>query len=155
MFVASQLERLCLTISGGAHIRGVSSKNPLIGAQFYHTLSVLVRVSVWEVVEVTPQRQEYLRQDTSCDACGGHPKCFSVMSGTPMTCAGGRYLQVLVLAVTLWIAWWSQQSDEDQRHPYYVGVLGVLTAAALVVSIFRSLLTFYCLLTVRRINCVL
>ncbi|CAM9967371.1 unnamed protein product, partial [Ectocarpus sp. 12 AP-2014] len=56
--------------------------------------------------------------------------------------AGG---QVLVMGVTVWLARWSRQSEEEQDRSRYVIVLALLTAAAVVVSLFRAVLTFFSL----------
>ncbi|CBN77893.1 conserved unknown protein [Ectocarpus siliculosus] len=56
--------------------------------------------------------------------------------------AGG---QVLVMGVTVWLARWSRQSEEEQDRSRNVIVLALLTAAAVVVSLFRAVLTFFSL----------
>ncbi|CAM9996930.1 unnamed protein product, partial [Ectocarpus fasciculatus] len=56
--------------------------------------------------------------------------------------AGG---QVLVMGVTVWLARWSRQSKEEQDRSRYVIVLALLTVAAVVVSLFRAVLTFFSL----------
>ncbi|CAM9122833.1 unnamed protein product, partial [Ectocarpus sp. 4 AP-2014] len=56
--------------------------------------------------------------------------------------AGG---QVLVMGVTVWLARWSSQSEEEQGRSQYVIVLALLSAAAVVVSLFRAVLTFFSL----------
>eukprot|EP00903_Cladosiphon_okamuranus_P016201 g14950.t2 len=56
--------------------------------------------------------------------------------------AGG---QVLVIGVTVWLARWSRQSEEDQDRRRHVVGLALLTVAAVVVSLFRAVLTFFSL----------
>ncbi|CAM9767000.1 unnamed protein product, partial [Ectocarpus sp. 12 AP-2014] len=56
--------------------------------------------------------------------------------------AGG---QVMVMGVTVWLARWSSQSEEEQNRSRNVIVLALLSAAAVVVSLFRAVLTFFSL----------
>ena len=57
--------------------------------------------------------------------------------------------QVLVMGVTVWLARWSQQTEEEQDRGRYVVALAVLTAGAVSVSLFRAILTFFSLVRVR------
>eukprot|EP00752_Nemacystus_decipiens_P006715 g6038.t1 len=50
--------------------------------------------------------------------------------------------QVLMMAVTVWLARWSRQSVEEQSRGRYVGILFLLTASSLAVSLLRSALAF-------------
>eukprot|EP00752_Nemacystus_decipiens_P006704 g6027.t1 len=59
-----------------------------------------------------------------------------------MSMAGG---QVLVMGVTVWLARWSRQSEEEQDRKRYVIVLALLAVAAVFVSLFRAVLTFFSL----------
>lgn len=52
------------------------------------------------------------------------------------------------MAVTVWLAHWSRQSAKEQERSYYVIVLAVFAAAALVVSLLRAILTLYSLVKV-------
>lgn len=61
-----------------------------------------------------------------------------------------RYFQVLIMAVTVWLAHWSRQIAEEQERSYYVIVLAAFAAAALVVSILRAILTLYSMVKVSR-----
>lgn len=54
-----------------------------------------------------------------------------------------------MMAVTVWLARWSRQSTEEQNRNHYVGILVILTASALAVSLLRSVLTFSSLVKVR------
>ena len=58
--------------------------------------------------------------------------------------------QVLVMGVTVWLARWSQQTEEEQDRGRYVVALAVLTAGAVLVSLFRAILTFFSLVRVRK-----
>ncbi|CAN0455405.1 unnamed protein product, partial [Ascophyllum nodosum] len=53
--------------------------------------------------------------------------------------AGG---QVLIMVVTVWLATWSGKSPEEQKRSYYIEVMAALVAAAIVVSLLRSVLAF-------------
>lgn len=55
------------------------------------------------------------------------------------------------MSVTVWIAKWSRQSEEEQKRGRYSLVLALLTVAAFVVSLFRALVTFTSLVRVRRV----
>lgn len=52
------------------------------------------------------------------------------------------------MAVTVWLAHWSRQSAEEQERSYYVIFLAIISAAALVVSLLRAILTLYSLVKV-------
>ncbi|CAM9253787.1 unnamed protein product, partial [Hapterophycus canaliculatus] len=56
--------------------------------------------------------------------------------------AGG---QVLTMGVTVWLAKWSRQTEEEQDKRRYLVVLVLLAVAAVVVSLFRTILTFFSL----------
>lgn len=53
------------------------------------------------------------------------------------------------MAVTVWIAKWSRQSEEEQKKTRYLLVLVLLTVAAVVVSLLRAVVTFISLVRVR------
>lgn len=57
-----------------------------------------------------------------------------------------------MMAVTVWLARWSRQSEQEQSRSRYVGILVLLTVSALVVSLLRSALTFTSLVKVRKCN---
>ncbi|CAM9886717.1 unnamed protein product [Scytosiphon promiscuus] len=59
-----------------------------------------------------------------------------------LSMAGG---QVLMMGVTVWLARWSRQSEEEQDKRRYVVVLALLAVAAVIVSLFRAILTFFSL----------
>ena len=53
------------------------------------------------------------------------------------------------MAVTVWLAKWSRQSEEEQKQARYLLVLILFTVAAVVVSLLRSVITFVSLVRVR------
>ncbi|CAM9207978.1 unnamed protein product, partial [Sphacelaria rigidula] len=53
--------------------------------------------------------------------------------------------QAMMMAVTVWIARWSQKSGEEQKRKVYVGTLIILTLGTVVVSVFRAALSFFAL----------
>lgn len=57
--------------------------------------------------------------------------------------------QALIMSVTVWLAKWSRQSEEEQQRGRYLLVLVLLTVAAVVVSLLRALVTFINLVRVR------
>ncbi|CAN0142706.1 unnamed protein product [Ectocarpus sp. 6 AP-2014] len=59
-----------------------------------------------------------------------------------LSMAGG---QVLVMGVTVWLARWSRQSEEEQDRSRNVIVLALLSAAAVVVALSRAVLAFFSL----------
>ena len=56
------------------------------------------------------------------------------------------------MAVTVWLAKWSRQNEEEQKRARYLLVLVLLTVAAVVVSLFRALITFINLVRVRGVS---
>lgn len=56
--------------------------------------------------------------------------------------------QAMMMAVTVWIARWSQKSGEEQKRKVYVGTLIILTLGTVVVSVFRAALSFFALVRV-------
>ena len=54
------------------------------------------------------------------------------------------------MAVTVWLAHWSQQRPEEQERPYYVIVLAAFVAAAVVLSLLRSIFAFYSTVKVKK-----
>lgn len=56
--------------------------------------------------------------------------------------------QVLAMAVTVWLARWSRQSEEEQQKTYYVVVLALFAVTAVIISLMRAILAFYCLVKV-------
>lgn len=55
-----------------------------------------------------------------------------------------------MMGVTVWLARWSRQSEEEQDKRRYVVVLALLAVAAVIVSLFRAILTFFSLVKVRK-----
>ena len=53
-----------------------------------------------------------------------------------------------MMGVTVWLARWSRQSEEEQNRVRYVAILVLLTASALAVSLLRSVLAFSSLVKV-------
>lgn len=53
-----------------------------------------------------------------------------------------------MIGVTVWLARWSRQTEEEQDRRRYVVVLGLLTVAAVAVSLLRAIVTFFCLVQV-------
>ena len=53
------------------------------------------------------------------------------------------------MAVTVWLAKWSRQSEEEQKQARYLLVLILFTVAAVVLSLLRSVVTFASLVRVR------
>ena len=64
-------------------------------------------------------------------------------------CTPAQPWQVLVMGVTVWLARWSRQTAEEQDRKRYVVTLTVLAAGAVLVSLFRAILTFSSLVRVR------
>ena len=58
--------------------------------------------------------------------------------------------QVLVMGVTVWLATWARQTEEEQDRTRYVVALVGLTAGAIFVSLFRAILTFFSLVRVSK-----
>ncbi len=56
------------------------------------------------------------------------------------------------MGVTVWLARWSRQTEEEQNRRHYVVVLAVLAAGAVLVSMFRAILTFFSLVRVRNLD---
>lgn len=56
--------------------------------------------------------------------------------------------QALVIAVTVWIALWSDQDEEEQGRMFYVSTLAFLAVAAVLVAVTRSVLVFFALVKV-------
>ena len=54
------------------------------------------------------------------------------------------------MAVTVWLAHWSQKRPGEQERPYYVIVLAAFTAAAVVLSLLRAILAFYSMVKVKK-----
>ena len=54
------------------------------------------------------------------------------------------------MAVTVWLAHWSQERPEEQERPYYVIVLAAFVAAAVVLSLQRSIFAFYSMAKVKK-----
>ena len=52
------------------------------------------------------------------------------------------------MVVTVWLATWSGKSPEEQKRSYYIEVMAALVAAAIVVSLLRSVLAFSSLVKV-------
>lgn len=53
------------------------------------------------------------------------------------------------MAVTVWLARWSRQTKEEQQRHIYVVVLALLAVAAVLMSLFRAVLTFFSLVKVQ------
>lgn len=56
--------------------------------------------------------------------------------------------QVLVMAVTVWLARWSRQDEKEQERSFYAIVLALLALAAVAVSLLRAVLAFFSLVKV-------
>lgn len=57
--------------------------------------------------------------------------------------------QVLAMGVTVWLVKWSRHTEEEQGSGHHLTVLVLLTLSALVVSLLRTILTFFSLVKVR------
>lgn len=53
-----------------------------------------------------------------------------------------------MIGVTVWIAWWSEQSKEEQDRTFYIFTLVILVLAAIIVSGIRSVLAFFAMVKV-------
>ncbi len=52
------------------------------------------------------------------------------------------------MGVTVWLVKWSRQTEEEQGSRRYLAVVVLLTLSALVVSLLRTILTFFSLVKV-------
>lgn len=57
------------------------------------------------------------------------------------------------MGVTVWIARWSDQSEEEQDRSFYIVTLAVLALAAVIISVLRAVLTFFALVKVNLLRC--
>lgn len=55
----------------------------------------------------------------------------------------------MVIAVTVWIARWSEQGEQEQEREVYIVTLTILALGAVVVSIVRSVFAFFAMVRVR------
>lgn len=57
-----------------------------------------------------------------------------------------------MIGITVWLAWWSNQNEEEQDRKFYIVTLLVLTLIAVVVSIIRSVLAFFAMIKVSTVS---
>lgn len=54
----------------------------------------------------------------------------------------------MVVAITVWIARWSEQGKQEQEREVYIVTLTILALGAVVVSIVRAILAFFAMVRV-------